>query len=343
MSLVSFKSVITLCSISILAAACSPRTNYQQQPQQSNLPLYTAAPQQQQIRSVPIAGQPQTVQSTTLPQVAYNQAGIVAPVTAQPQTTYSMLSTPPQQSVTSAITPTPIQNAQPQIQNQGQTFAYTIQKGDTLFAVGRKFNLHPQDIANHNSMINPHNLAAGQVIQIPSHARQYPVDGHQKQSNAGSVTQPVVNTAAITNNTVTQNNSSLLDAVRSNRTGIASNSVKYFKMPQQGRIIQNYDGKTATGVRVVVPNNTALRAASSGEVIYVGSVDGYGKMVLIRHDGGYVSNYAGLNAIHVKQGQKLKAGDMIATAASNGSSSMAEVLFELRQGTKTVNPHAFIG
>lgn len=330
MSLISFKSIITLCSISVLAAACAPRAYYGQPAPKNNLPLYTSAAAQQQ--TVPLSGQPQTIQSSALPQVSYNNAGVMAPVIEQPKT-FSMLSTPapsqPQYNVTSTTAP--------QVTSVvTQTFDYKIQKGDTLFAVGRKFNIHPQDIADHNSMMNPHDLRVGQSIRIPSNGRQYPADNSQQHSN-NVITAP--QTPSVTSAT---KNSSLLEAVRSSRTNISSGSVKYFKMPQQGRIVQNYDGKSATGVRIVVPNHTSLRAATSGEVIYVGSVDGYGKMVLIRHNDGYVSNYAGLNKIYVKQGQSLKTGDIIATASSSNA-SMAEVLFELRQGTKTVNPHAFIG
>jgi len=330
MSLISFKSILTLCSISVLTTACAPRAHYGQPAPNNTLPLYTSAAAQQQ--TVPLSGQPQTIQSSALPQVSYNNAGVMAPVTEQPKT-FSMLSMPTASQPKYDIVPTTTPQA---TSVNTQTFAYQIQKGDTLFAVGRKFNIHPQDIANHNSMINPHDLRVGQSIHIPSSGRQYPADNSQQHSN-NIITAPEA--ASVTNTT---KNSNLLEAVRSSRSSISTGSVKYFKMPQQGRIIQNYDGKSATGVRIVVPNNTSLRTASSGDVIYVGSVDGYGKMVLIRHNNGYVSNYAGLNKIYVKQGQSLKAGDIIANA-SNSNASMAEVLFELRQGTKTVNPHAFIG
>lgn len=50
----------------------------------------------------------------------------------------------------------------------GGAFYYTVQYGDTLFAICRKFGVDPYQIAQVNGLPNPDHIYAGQVLYIPS-------------------------------------------------------------------------------------------------------------------------------------------------------------------------------
>ena len=45
---------------------------------------------------------------------------------------------------------------------------YTVQYGDTLYSIGRRFGVYPYYIAEANGLYNPHQIYAGQVLYIPS-------------------------------------------------------------------------------------------------------------------------------------------------------------------------------
>lgn len=49
----------------------------------------------------------------------------------------------------------------------GMAFAYTVQPGDTVFRLARRFGVSPQTIISANSLWNPNYIRIGQVLQIP--------------------------------------------------------------------------------------------------------------------------------------------------------------------------------
>lgn len=66
---------------------------------------------------------------------------------------------------------------------------------------------------------------------------------------------------------------------------------------------------------------TPLLAVNSGKVIFLGRMGGYGKVVKIKHNGGYVSLYAHQSRIRAKRGQKVKKGQIIGYVGSTGRST----------------------
>ena len=99
------------------------------------------------------------------------------------------------------------------------------------------------------------------------------------------------------------------------------------------------DGTHNDGVNISVPLGTDVVAADSGTVAYAGNeLKGYGNLVLIRHDNGWVSAYAHADTLLVKRGDSIKRGQVIAKAGKTGTVDQPQVHFELRQGSKPVDP-----
>jgi murein DD-endopeptidase MepM/ murein hydrolase activator NlpD len=88
-----------------------------------------------------------------------------------------------------------------------------------------------------------------------------------------------------------------------------------------------------------VPEGTPVKAAEDGVVTYAGSeVKGYGKLVLIRHDNGYVSAYAHNGDIAVKAGEKVRRGQVVAKSGQSGNVTSPQLHFEIRKGATPVDP-----
>lgn len=84
---------------------------------------------------------------------------------------------------------------------------------------------------------------------------------------------------------------------------------------------------------------TPVRAASSGTVVYVGSrVRGYGRMVVLKHRGGFYSVYAHHSKNLVRKGKKVKLGQLIAYSGRSGRVSGPHLHFEIRRGTQSYDP-----
>ncbi len=69
---------------------------------------------------------------------------------------------------------------------------------------------------------------------------------------------------------------------------------------------------------------------------------GYGNLVLLRHDNGWVTAYAHNDELLVKRGDKVKRGQVIAKAGKTGSVDQPQVHFELRQGSRPVDPIPYL-
>jgi murein DD-endopeptidase MepM/ murein hydrolase activator NlpD len=120
-----------------------------------------------------------------------------------------------------------------------------------------------------------------------------------------------------------------------------------FLWPVEGRVISpfgdNPNGGRNDGINISVPRGTPVRAADAGEVSYVGNeLKGYGNLILIRHDNGFVTAYAHTDGVHVKRGEHVERGQVIATVGDTGNVSQPQLHFELRHGTEPVDPTPYL-
>jgi murein DD-endopeptidase MepM/ murein hydrolase activator NlpD len=120
-----------------------------------------------------------------------------------------------------------------------------------------------------------------------------------------------------------------------------------FRWPVKGRVISQFgarpDGGHNDGIDLAVPQGTPVQAAENGVVAYAGNeLKGYGNLVLIRHSNNWVSAYAHNEEILVKRGDKVSRGQVIAKAGATGAVSQPLVHFELRKGSRPVDPTKYM-
>ena len=116
---------------------------------------------------------------------------------------------------------------------------------------------------------------------------------------------------------------------------IAAAGAGRFIQPVTGDIISGYGpkdgGQRNDGVNFVAPAGTPVRAAAAGEVVYAGDqVPGFGNLVLVKHDGGWVTAYAHLGRVDVKMRDMVMQGQQIGQVGSTGGVSQPQLHFEVR-------------
>jgi murein DD-endopeptidase MepM/ murein hydrolase activator NlpD len=119
-----------------------------------------------------------------------------------------------------------------------------------------------------------------------------------------------------------------------------------FRWPVRGRIITGFgphSGQQNDGIDLAVPEGTSVKAAEDGVVAYAGNeLKGYGNLVLVRHQNGYVTAYAHASELMVKRGDQVKRGQIIARAGQTGNVTAPQLHFEIRKGKVPVDPVQFL-
>jgi murein DD-endopeptidase MepM/ murein hydrolase activator NlpD len=78
-------------------------------------------------------------------------------------------------------------------------------------------------------------------------------------------------------------------------------------------------------------------------IAYAGNeLKGYGNLILIRHEGGWVTAYAHNKQLFVRRGDTVRRGDVIAKAGQTGSVDSPQLHFELRKGATAVDPMKYL-
>jgi septal ring factor EnvC (AmiA/AmiB activator) len=117
--------------------------------------------------------------------------------------------------------------------------------------------------------------------------------------------------------------------------------------PVQGPVLSAFGAKgqgiNNDGVNIGAPKGSPVVASAPGTVVYSGDeMKGFGKLILIRHEGGWVTAYAYLDRVLVGKDAVVAQGDEIGTVGKSGSISSPQLHFEVRQGGKPVDPNGIV-
>jgi murein DD-endopeptidase MepM/ murein hydrolase activator NlpD len=93
---------------------------------------------------------------------------------------------------------------------------------------------------------------------------------------------------------------------------------------------------------LAAPHGAAVRSIAEGIVIFADPYGGYGKLIVIQHRDGLTSHYGHLQEIKALPGQKVTAGQLIATVGSTGISTGPHLHFEIRVNGEPRDPEKFI-
>ena len=120
-----------------------------------------------------------------------------------------------------------------------------------------------------------------------------------------------------------------------------------FAWPVTGPIIADFggtlNGGRNDGINIATPYGAPIHAAAAGQITYAGNeLRGYGNLVLIKHDDGYVTAYAHAERIVVNRGDYVAKGQIIGYAGQTGDVTSPQLHFEIRKGVQPVNPRSLL-
>ncbi len=92
------------------------------------------------------------------------------------------------------------------------------------------------------------------------------------------------------------------------------------------------------GVDYAAPTGTPVHAVADGRVTFAARKGPNGKLIKLRHVGGYESFYLHLSRMKVRRGQRVKQGQLIGKVGSTGRSTGPHLDFRLKKRGKYLNP-----
>ncbi|MCX5493603.1 peptidoglycan DD-metalloendopeptidase family protein [Kaistia dalseonensis] len=255
---------------------------------------------------------------------------------------------------------------------------HTVAPGQTLSSIARLYNVSTKDLAAANNVSATYQVKSGQKMKIPGHApgeavalrpeptrREETPAGEDPNKNPLASNTPAAPAQGNLAATPEGGPDKVASIAKPAADAEAAKPVAYappdppsaaaaaadpgsangtsFRWPVRGRIIGSFGssptGEKNDGINLAVPEGTSIKAVEAGTVIYAGNeLEGYGNLVLIRHADGWVSAYAHNSQILVNRGDTVRRGQIISRAGTSGSVSAPQLHFELRKGSKPVNP-----
>lgn len=237
-----------------------------------------------------------------------------------------------------------------------------VASGDTLYSLSRKYSVPVNDLAVLNDLRAPFTLTVGQKIRVPNLAR---VSVETVDKNTIKVVEksqkPGVQTVKTQKKTEQKKQTAGTEqkvAVASPAKKISSDPSKKlpkinarssskFSWPVRGKVLSNYGAKSNglfnDGINIGATRGTSVKAAENGVVAYAGNeVKGMGNLIIIQHDGGWMTVYAHMDSMVVRRGARVSVGQQIGTVGKTGKVDSPQLHFEIRKGTRAYNPTQYL-
>jgi murein DD-endopeptidase MepM/ murein hydrolase activator NlpD len=212
---------------------------------------------------------------------------------------------------------------------------YTMRNGDSLYGIAHQHKVSLEELKRVNAITDPTKVWAGTTLMVPARPETVSAGPPPPPGKAPRI----INVVPHQQKAVPEQSQKQAKASEAATEGAAGK----FRWPVRGRVIVGFgkrpDGSHNDGINLAVPLGTDVHAVEGGKIAYAGSeLKGYGNLILIRHANGWVSAYAHADQILVRPNDEVKRGQVIAKAGKTGSVDQPQLHFELRQGSRPVDP-----
>lgn len=184
---------------------------------------------------------------------------------------------------------------------------YTVRKGDSLYSIAFRYKLDYREIAHLNGIKPPYIIYPRQQLRLPP--RQFLGFSLARADPPGETV--------------------------------------VWRWPVEGRLLSRFEpeadgAERKSGISIAAEAGTQVVAAAAGKVVYASSkVQGYGHLVIVKHNDTYLSAYGHNRRILVREGREVRAGDRLAEVGSDNSGEPA-LYFEIRRNGRPRDPLEYL-
>lgn len=185
---------------------------------------------------------------------------------------------------------------------------HTVRAGETLFSIASRYGLDVAQLAAWND------LGDGTLIRVGQRLRLGPSGGAPA-------------------------------AASRQEAPVGGEPPPRWQWPVSGPVLARYGESplTASGIQLGGRAGDAIRAAAGGQVVYAGGgLKGYGELLIIKHSPSWLSAYGYNQALLVREGERVEAGQRIARMGEGPGASGAvrrpALHFEIRRNGAPLDP-----
>lgn len=196
--------------------------------------------------------------------------------------------------------------------------SYLVNPGDSLYSIAWRFGLDYRALAAANGIAAPYTIRAGQQIRLdtslsPGRRREQRVPS---AASAPPASAPPVSAPP--------------------------SAFSGWQAPTDAPVGRRY-GAGNKGLDYALEPRHRVSAAAAGEVVYAGSgLGGFRHLVIVKHDPAYLSAYSLDWPMAVREGKRVKAGELLADMEERGRRN-GTLHFEIRKNGAPVDPRSLIG
>ena len=200
---------------------------------------------------------------------------------------------------------------------RGQRGVYhTVKRHQTLWRICKTYNVNMDAVARINGIKDKSKIAVGQRIFIPGATKVLKVDIYVEDVTA-----------------------------RKRSTAVRYERGKFI-WPVEGTVTARFgtnEKRRHDGLDIAAPVGTPIRAADNGRVVYSDNkMKGYGNLIIIEHKDKFFTIYAHNEKNMVAEEVVVTQGDIIARVGQTGNATGPHLHFEIRKGSKPLDPVSFL-
>jgi lipoprotein NlpD len=251
---------------------------------------------------------------------------------------------------------------------------YIVRRGDTLYSIALEHGVDYRELAQWNRLDDPSRIQVGQSLRLTPPEDRGGVQVGSARA-AGSIESRAIGTPS--SRTPATSESELRTEPRALRLPYSQQNLALlskepapgaqppaapakpaaepatapvaregeaidFIWPARGRIVAEFAEPRSKGIDIAGRPGDAVVAAAAGRVTYTGTgIPGMGKLIVIRHDGNFLTIYAHNREILVKEQQSVARGQRIAELGSTDADA-PKLHFQIRRGATPLDPRKYL-
>jgi lipoprotein NlpD len=202
---------------------------------------------------------------------------------------------------------------------------YVVKRGDTLYSIALEHGADYRELAQWNSLEDPTRINVGQTLRVrPPEDRRAP-----QSTQVGAARVPERIEARPLDKAAPEKATPQVD-------------VAGFVWPAKGKVLAGFAEPRSKGIDIDGKPGDPIVAAAAGRVTYTGTgIPGLGKLVVIKHDNGFITVYAHNREIVVKEQQAVSRGQKIAELGATDA-ERPKLHFQIRKGSAPVDPMRYL-